>query len=156
MISYLDKLAETQSFHYTDLETDPERGSDLTKVVNVDGGRAGVTAKSWEKSKQYDLWSPNAGYLCISLAPMAFHGGPDGKESACYAGDTGSFPGSGRSPGDVNGYPLQYSCLDISVEIEAWQIIVRGAQSIRHNCTTNTHTCLTPIAASLRKSGDHE
>ena len=82
MISYLDKLAETQSFHYTDLETDPERGSDLTKVVSVDGGRAGVTAKSSEKSKQYDLWSPNAGYLCISLAPMGFPSSPDGKASA--------------------------------------------------------------------------
>ena len=53
MISCLDKLAETQSSHYTDLETDPERGSDLTKVVSVDDGRAGVTAKSSDKSKQY-------------------------------------------------------------------------------------------------------
>ena len=57
-------------------------------------------------------WLPYEGYLCISLAPMGFPGSPDGKESACYAGDTGSFPGSGRSPGDVNGYPLQYSCLE--------------------------------------------
>ena len=35
----------------------------------------------------------------------------DGKESACNAGDPGLIPGSGRSPGERNGYPLQYSCL---------------------------------------------
>ena len=39
-------------------------------------------------------------------------GGSDGKESACSAGDLGSIPGSGRSPGEGNGYPLQYSCLE--------------------------------------------
>ena len=36
-----------------------------------------------------------------------------GKESACNAGDPGSIPGSGRSPGEGNGHPLQYSCLEI-------------------------------------------
>ena len=41
-----------------------------------------------------------------------FPGGSDGKESACNAGDQGSIPGSGRSPGEGNGNPLQYSCLE--------------------------------------------
>ena len=41
-----------------------------------------------------------------------FSGGSDGKESACNAGDLGSIPGLGRSPGDGKGYPLQYSCLE--------------------------------------------
>ena len=36
------------------------------------------------------------------------NGGPDGKESVCIAGDLGSIPGSGRSPGEANGYPFQY------------------------------------------------
>ena len=40
-----------------------------------------------------------------------FPGGSDGKESACDARDLGSTPGSGRSPEEGNGYPLQYSCL---------------------------------------------
>ena len=40
---------------------------------------------------------------------MGFPGGLDGKESACNAGDLGSIPGLGRSPGDGNGDPLQYS-----------------------------------------------
>ena len=43
---------------------------------------------------------------------MGFPGGSDGKESACNAGDLGSVPGSGRSPGGGNGNPLQYSRLE--------------------------------------------
>ena len=42
--------------------------------------------------------------------------GIDGKASACNAGDLGSIPGSGRSPGDRNGNPLQYSCLENSMD----------------------------------------
>ena len=41
-----------------------------------------------------------------------FPGGSDGKESACSAGDLGSIPGLGRSPGGGHGNPLQYSCLE--------------------------------------------
>ena len=41
-----------------------------------------------------------------------FPSSSDGKESACNAGDPGSIPGSGRAPGEGNGYPLQYSCLE--------------------------------------------
>ena len=40
----------------------------------------------------------------------------DGKESACNAGDPGSIPGLGRSPGEGNGSPLQYSCLENSID----------------------------------------
>ena len=43
---------------------------------------------------------------------LSFHGGSDGKESVCNAGDPGSALGSGRFPGEGNGYPLQYSCLE--------------------------------------------
>ena len=43
---------------------------------------------------------------------MGFPGGSAGKESACNARDLGSIPGLGRSPGEGNGYPLQYSCLE--------------------------------------------
>ena len=45
-----------------------------------------------------------------------FPGGSDGKESAFNAGDPGSTPGSGRSPGEGNGNPLQYSCLENSMD----------------------------------------
>ena len=43
---------------------------------------------------------------------MGFPGGSNGKESACNAGDQGSIPGEGRSPGKGNSNPLQYSCLE--------------------------------------------
>ena len=55
-----------------------------------------------------------------------FRGGSDGKESACNVGDPGSIPGPGRSPGEVNGYPLQYSCLENSMDRGAWQATVHG------------------------------
>ena len=48
------------------------------------------------------------------------------KVSAHSAGDPGSIPGSGRSPGDGNGNPLQYSCLENSMDRRAWQSTVRG------------------------------
>ena len=44
-----------------------------------------------------------------------FIGGSDCKESTCSSGDPGLIPGSGRSPGEGNGYPLQYSCLENSI-----------------------------------------
>ena len=56
-----------------------------------------------------------------------FPGGSEGKESACSARDLDLIPGSERSPGEGNGYPLQYSCLEISMDRGAWQVIVHGA-----------------------------
>ena len=53
-------------------------------------------------------------------------GGSEGKESACNAGDLGLIPGLGRSPGEVNCYPLQYSCLENSMDRGAWQAIAHG------------------------------
>ena len=51
------------------------------------------------------------------LRPLSdFPGGSDGKASAYNAGDPGSIPGSGRSPGEGNGNPLQYSCLENSMD----------------------------------------
>ena len=57
---------------------------------------------------------------------MGFPGGSDGKESTCNAGDLSSIPGSGRSPGEENGNPLQYSCLDNSKDREVWWATVHG------------------------------
>ena len=55
-----------------------------------------------------------------------FPGGSDGKESACNAGDLGLIPGSGRSPGEGNGNPLQCSSLENSTDRGAWRVIVDG------------------------------
>ena len=55
---------------------------------------------------------------------MGFPGGSDGKEFACNAGDPGLIPGLGRSPGEGNGHPLQYSYLENSMDRGAWWVTV--------------------------------
>ena len=64
------------------------------------------------------------------MFPSSFPGGSDSKESACNAGDPGTIPGSGRSPGEGNGNPLQYSCLENSMDRGAWQAIVLGVAEL--------------------------
>ena len=59
---------------------------------------------------------------------ICFHGGSNGKESALTSGDLGSIPGLGRSPGEGNGNPLQYSCLDNSMDRGAWRATVYGVK----------------------------
>ena len=58
-------------------------------------------------------------------------GGSDSKESAHDAGDPGSIPGLGRSPGEGNGYPLQYTCLENSMDRVAWKAAVHGVTKSR-------------------------
>ena len=63
---------------------------------------------------------------------MPFHGliahfcGSGDKESVCNAGNLGLIPGLGRSPGEGNGYPLQYSCLKNPMERRAWWATAHG------------------------------
>ena len=61
--------------------------------------------------------------LCLL---WGFPGGLDGKESASNAGDQGLIPGSGRSPGEGNDYPLQHSCLENCMDRGAWWGTVPG------------------------------
>ena len=67
---------------------------------------------------------------------LGFSCGSDGKESACNAGDPGLIPGSGRSPGEGNGNPLQYSCLEHPMDRGTWQATVHGVARVGHNLTT--------------------
>ena len=60
-----------------------------------------------------------------------FPGGSDGKESACNARDLGSVPGLGRSPGEGNGYPLQYSSLENPMDRGAWWPTVHRIEKSR-------------------------
>ena len=55
-----------------------------------------------------------------------FLGGSDGKESVYNAGDPGSIPGWGRTPGEGNGNPLQYSCLENPMDGGTWWATVHG------------------------------
>ena len=61
-----------------------------------------------------------------TLVFLVFPGGSDGKESVCNVGDVGSIPGLGRSPGEGNSYPLQYSGLENSMDRGAWWATVHG------------------------------
>ena len=72
----------------------------------------------------------------MPLLFLVFHGSSVGKESACSAGDLGSIPGSGRPPGEGNLNPLQYSCLQNSMDRGAWWPIVHGVIRVRHNLVT--------------------
>ena len=74
------------------------------------------------------------------LRHSGFPGGSDGKASACSARDPGSIPGLGRFPGEGNGYRLQYSCLENSMDREASGLQSMGSQRVRHNWATNTST----------------
>ena len=56
---------------------------------------------------------------------MSFPGGSDGKESACNAGHLGSILGLGRSPGEENGYPYQYFCMENPMDRGVWLATVR-------------------------------
>ena len=60
-----------------------------------------------------------------------FPGGSDGKVSAYNVGDPGSTSGSGRSPGEGNSNPLQYSCLENPMDGEAWWATVQGVAKSR-------------------------
>ena len=65
------------------------------------------------------------------LSMRGFPGGSEVKASACNAGDLGSIPGSGRSPGEGNGNPLQYSCLENLMDGGAWWATVHGVAKSR-------------------------
>ena len=66
--------------------------------------------------------APQEGFPC----------GSDGKDTACSAGDPGSIPGSGRSPGEGNGNPLQYSCLENLME-KPGGLQSTGSQRVGHD-----------------------
>ena len=80
--------------------------------------------------------------LLDHMVILGFPGVSNGKESACNAGDPGSIPGSGRSPGEGNGNPFQYSCLESSMDRGAWPdfffffFFLRSLHAVFHNgCT---------------------
>ena len=67
---------------------------------------------------------------------VSFPCSSDGKESACNAGDLGSIPGSGRSPGEGNGNPLWYFCLENPTDRGAWWAMVHGVARVGHDLAT--------------------
>ena len=70
---------------------------------------------------------------------MGFPGGSDDKESACSAGEAGLIPGSRRSPGEGNGNPLQYSCLENPRDRGAWWATSMGCKDSDMTERLNMH-----------------
>ena len=87
-----------------------------------------------------------------SYAPEGSLGGSDGKVFACNAGDPGLIPGSVRSPGEGNGNPLQYSCLENSMD-EPGRLQSMGSQGIGHDWATSLSFFLSffLVCSSFRK-----
>ena len=73
--------------------------------------------------------------VCTIAKQMGFPCGSAGEESAFNAGDPGSIPGLERFPGEGNGRPLHYSCLENSMDARTWQAM--GSQRVRHDWATS-------------------
>ena len=69
--------------------------------------------------------------IAIGPSPLGLLWWSDSEEPASNAGDPGSVPGPGRSPGEGNGYPLQYSCLENSMDRGTWRVTVPGVAKSR-------------------------
>jgi len=82
-------------------------------------------ARTEEPGRLQSMGSKRVGHN-LATNTLGFPGGSDSKEFACNEGDPRSIPGSGRSPGEDNGNPLQYSCLENSMDRGARQAIVHG------------------------------
>ena len=81
-------------------------------------------------------------YVPNIIWDISFPGGSDGKASACCVGDPGSIPGLGRSSGEGNGNPLQYSCLENPMDQGAWWAMVHRVSKSRTQLTrlSTAHT----------------
>ena len=85
-------------------------------------GKHPTTIKNSMAGTELGLLCANQFYHLPTMGP----GASDGKVSACNVGDLGSIPGLGRSPGEGNGNPLQYFCLENPMDGGAWRAAVHG------------------------------
>ena len=82
-------------------------------------------------------------YVCVCVCVcIGFPGVSEVKPSACSARDLGSILGLGRSPGEENGNPLQYSCLENPMHEEAWWATVHGVRKSRTRLSDLTHSLI--------------
>ena len=110
-------------------DTDIER-----KCMNTKGGgREWDGLGDWDWQVYTTMYKTDKNWL---YSTGGFPGIQVGKESACSAGDLGSIPGSGRSPGEGNGNPLQYSCLENPMDRGAWRATDHGVARVRRDLAT--------------------
>ena len=117
------RILEWVAFPFSKRSSQPRNRTQLSRI---EGGffTNWATRKECHINKlrvrdKFKLWE---GYTMVG-----FPGDSNGKESACNAGDLGSIPGSGRSPGEGNGSPLQYPCPENPMDRGAWRATVSGA-----------------------------
>ena len=90
-----------------------------------------VTLSRYHGAAEFDEVSGNVLKRELIWTFLLFPGGSEVKASACNEGDLGSIPGSGRSPGEENGNPLQYSCLENPMEGGALWATIHGVAKSR-------------------------
>ena len=103
-----------------------------------------LLAQTWYEINIASLWIEGLelvgvegdGNLGSMINRMGFPCSSVGKESAYSAGDPGSVPALARSPGEGNGKPLQYSCLENPMDGGAWQATVHGVARVGHSLVT--------------------
>ena len=93
-----------------------------------------------EKEIHKEKHAPQAPCALEPCGHPGFPGGSVGNESACKVGNWGSILGLGRSPGEGNGNPFQYSCLENPMDWGAWQAQSMGLPGVGHNLATKPPT----------------
>ena len=91
-------------------------------------------------------------WIAARQPSLGFPGGSDGKASVCNARDPGLIPGLGRSPGEGNGSPLQYSCLENPMDSGAWLAAVQGVAKSRTRLSDFTFTFHFQASLSITNS----
>ena len=90
-------------------------------------------------------YSPETFITLLVISQLVFPFGSDGKEYVCMpanAGDLGLMPGSGRSPGEGSGSPLQYSCLENPMDRGVWQATVHEVPKSQIRLTDEEYTLM--------------
>ena len=132
LLSMVTTEQKTNSFPLKLEPTGYFPGCPVGKTPGFHCGEAQVPSLVWElrfcMPQGTALNTPPPPKLELILQCFGFPAGLDCKESACNAGDPGLIPGSGRSPGEGHGNPLQYSCLENCMERGAWWFTVHGVE----------------------------
>ena len=110
-----------------------------SKVLGFDSNTQKSIAFLYTNTKKSGREVPETIPFTVATKRLKYLGGV-GKESTWNTGDLGLILGLRRSPGEGNGYRLQYSCLENSMDREASGLQSMGSQRVRHNWATNTFT----------------
>ena len=116
-----------------------ERGKNLFFTQREKEFDSKTLARKWKTWLECFIASSLS--LKVTSPLGGFPGGSGGKESVYSVRDPGSVPGSGRSPGEGNGYPLHYSCQDSTMTRGTWWVTAHGVASVGHEWV-GTQACI--------------